>query len=231
MAGWLEQRTRIPFVGIIAIVVIVGIVAVFLRSGLSDLLPESKFTVTSASDGTNAAGSASFRGERAVPLTFESRLEGILVLEKRSVGLSVDAAGKRLYTTSDGLREEILLERTQDGLGLTATFEYDGLPVVVTVYPSERTLDWRKVGGLGTTVQLVEDTQYSGRFLFNGKQYTVRVEPGRPGVVIRTNDESANVNLRWMNRMLVGTWRSPDGASRPVEVDLDSLTIRVSNLW
>ena len=53
MAGWLEQRTRIPFVGIIAIVVIVGIVAVFLRSGLSDLLPESKFTVTSASDGKN----------------------------------------------------------------------------------------------------------------------------------------------------------------------------------
>jgi len=229
-AGWLEQRTRVPFVGIVAIVLIVAVVAIFLRVGLEDILPDSEVTVRGVKgEDSNLLGSATFSGSRQTYMTYVELLQGVLVTRDGSVALTISPIDKRLVLDHGTLHEEVLLDVTQDGLGFAATFEYNGEQVTFTVFPAEHEASWHQVGGLSVQTQLVDVTRYKGEFLFNGIQHVVTVDPGDPHVVIE-GEETSTVPLSPAGKLLTGTWRSAN-ALHPIEMNVDTMLFTVTNLW
>ena len=151
---WLEPRTRIPLAGIVAIVLVVAVVAVFLKSQLAAFFPETTISVTAGgASEANVAGqaSSSFDCLRQIALTRKERLHGILQQSSGAQRYTVDVP-ERLLTISRGdTQEEVVLTLETSGV-LVAVFEYNGQPTRVDIDPLAREL---VVQSPGVTANLI----------------------------------------------------------------------------
>lgn len=218
MGNWLEPRMRIPLVGIIAITVIVGIVALFLRAQLTE---NDVRIQPPALEETNVRGSASFQGQRQFSLTYKERLAGMLHSDRGAIAFTVDVPARLLTVKQDGREEEVLLQPTEDGTGLHATFERSGRDVTTVVYPGKRTL--RYADGFPVDVTLSDAVSYEGGFLYDGERHAFRYLPSEDKAVIE-NGERWSVAL---DGTLEGTWRD----THTVSVDPEKQTATISGLW
>jgi hypothetical protein len=229
--GWLEERTRIPLAGIIAIVIIVGVVALFMRAELTRyVFPSSTVEVIdTAAEGANARGSASFAGERDIPLAYKERLEGVLTTTEGSLSVQVDAAARSLTLVRDGEREEVILSPSEDGTGLVADFEFDATQTRVRVDPAARSLTLAR-DGLPVVVTLTDAVSYDGAFTHAGKDYGLRFAPGGPSALVTHGGGMVVVPLARAGQEYSGVWSESQG-DHPVRIDAEKLVATIGELW
>jgi len=230
--GWLEPRTRIPFVGIIAIVLIVSVVAIFIKTQLGPLFPASDITIQTSEDGAPAvAGKASnsFAGIREVTLDRKERLQGIMSTTAGSRIYTIDVPAK-LLTISDGAsREEIIL--TSVDQELIATFEYADINTRIAIAPAERTMSYSEPGksSYPTIIALGDITSYEGYFTFRNQNYLFQYFPAGDNAVI-TGSTQATVALTQSGTTYTGVWN--DGKNeRPVTVDMEELKATIEEVY
>jgi len=221
--GWLEQRTRIPFVGIIAIVLIVAFTAAFFK------VPTNDFEISSTQDALRGKASSSFQGERTVPLSYEERLQGLYSSSSGTTLYSVDVSSKVLYIKKTNT-EEVLLEVIQDGKGLTATFELQGIDTRVDIYPADEILYHTNLAtGAVTEIKLTETIGYEGIFVYNEEDYTFMFNPSGNYAQISAKN-SYRVPLTETGHLYTGTWREY-GNAHPVTVDTLRLVAVIEEVW
>ncbi|MDD9953121.1 MAG: hypothetical protein OXR66_02190 [Candidatus Woesearchaeota archaeon] len=222
--GWLEQRTRIPFVGIIAIVLIVGTFAVVVHE-------DDEFSVSGDRNGNADAllrgkASDSFVGVAGIELNKKERMHGVLNTPAYSLQFVVDYYGKLLTLHSNGKTEEVVLTATDDGLA--ATFERNGQTVRVDVYGAERVLVY-KGATTPISVHLADTVQYEGFFLYRSGKYLFQFSPASDRVTI-TGDERYDVGVANQHGLYVGTWNE-NGNSHPILVDLAAMRAEAHDVW
>lgn len=225
---WLEPRTRIPFAGIIAMVLIVAVVAVFLNTQLRPFFPGDSVRVTStAGSQENVAGraSVSFAGLREIDLVRKERLEGSLGREGTSMRFTVDADAGLLTIAERGRVEEVVLNPGDDGM--TATFEYDGAQVRVDI--DGRRLRLSSPGAVPIDVTLAPVASYEGTFMFNNEEYLFQFFPAGGYALIGAR-ETAQVSLASSGATYAGTWN--DGRrTHPVVIDTVRLQATIEEIW
>lgn len=222
--GWLEPRTRIPFVGILAITIIVAVVAVFIKTQMAPLFPEAEVTVQDTNTLTGMATSSdTFYGLREIDLKRKEYLRGTLQSKEATV-FTVDVANRLL--TING--EEIELQRSNDHY--IARFEYQNLATMVDIDPAERTLIISKPGtsAVHTTLLLSDLVVYRGEFTYQGETHILEVTPGS-GATIRSS-QSYSIPLTQSGEKLRGTW--VDGKQkRPVIIDLADKQATIEDVY
>jgi hypothetical protein len=221
---WIERNSRVPVIGIIAIVLIVAIVSFFLKPYV---LPDSPVTVTS--DNLQGRASASFAGMREVPLQQKAYLGATLSTPGGARMFTVDVPARMLIITEDGNREEIELSPKEDAL--VATFEYNGRSTRVDIRPTERTMAYSEPGYSAVTIDLVlsEVVTWQGIFNFRNSQYLFQFYPAGSRATI-SSDSIVNINLAQSGSLFTGTWNDGNNA-RPVTVDVEKRVATVEEVY
>ncbi len=226
-SGWLEQHTRIPFAGIIAMVLVVAVVAVFLKLQMDSLFPESEVKVQSEQEANNALTgmvTASFQGMRKVPLTEVNRLSGMLHQTDRQLKFTVDQ--DILFIEDGGLKEEFVLE---SGLGYkSASFDYKGKYVRVDIFSDRNFLFFIEPGRSGPVrVALANEKSFQGNFQYMERLWQFQYYPGGNYVLI---DGGSNIRLVRKGDLYVGTWFER-GRSHPIRVDPVEQVATIEEVW
>jgi hypothetical protein len=221
--GWLEPRTRIPFIGIMAITVIVAVVAIFIRAQLAPLFPESTVEVESGDALTGRATSDTFYGLREIDLSRKELLQGTLQ-SREATKFTVDAAN-RLLNVND---EEVVLQPMDDRL--IATFEYQGANTRVEIDGAERTLTLTRPGtsALTTVVQLSDIVVYRGSFTYRNQQHVLELQPATKIATIRGQD-TATIQMAGDDK-LYGTW-TEGKQKRPIIIDLKAREATIEDIY
>jgi hypothetical protein len=170
MDRWLEPKTRIPFIGILAIVLVVAVVAVFTKSQLDRLFPESNVQVQ---EQRVVSGSASFYGVREVKLERKELLSGVLS-GKRTLRFIVDVPDALLTIKENEIEEEI--EMFRDGDALVATFEFMGHQTRVVITNGILTYSEPGVSVISDVVPLRETAEYRATVSLGGNAMEVLVD-------------------------------------------------------
>ena len=227
-SGWLEPQTRIPFAGIVAMVLIVAVVAIFLKVQMGELFPDSTVEVRSAQEERNVAGLAasSYFGERKLALTDVSKLQGLLHTTQRQLAFLVHEDTLTIIQGSQ--REEVLLIQRSDRL--TASFEYNTNAVRVDVFPKQETLVWSEEGSSPVRVSLSERITYESEFIADGTTYEFIFYPAGEYVTIQGPVLGYEISLLRKNGLYVGTWFE-NGNSHPVKVDPSVQTATIEEVW
>jgi hypothetical protein len=227
--GWLEPHTRIPLAGIIAMVVIVAVVAIFVKTQLSPLFPESEITIQQESD-SNIAGSASasFYGDREIPLARVGYLQGTVTDRSGTATYRVDTAARMLYLQR-GTTEEIVLR--QEGDLLIASTEQDGVPTNYVVEPVRERLAISKPGtsSLVLQVALRETVTYRGAFSLRGRECFIDALTAEDAALIHC-DGTDRVELERADDALTGVWEER-GKEHPMRVDLNERIATISDVY
>ena len=227
--SWIEPRTRIPFVGIIAMVIIVAIVAVFIKTQLGPMFPKSDVKIEAES--ANAAGhaSASFYGVREIQLQRTEYLQGVLSTSQRSMSIVVEPASKLLILTEGSRREEIKLHEDSDKIA--ATFEYDGVPTNIRVDPVSDYLLYTEPGKSAVQMQvpLSNNYRYQGFFTVRNRQYLFQFMPAS-GYATILGSSTDNVNLNVKGTTYTGIWDEA-GKEHPVTIDATKMIATVEEIY
>ncbi len=232
---WLEPRTRIPLAGIVAIVLVVAVVAVFLKSQLGAFFPETTISVTEgtpadANIAGQASASSSFDGLRQVPLERKERLHGILQQSSGARTYTVDVP-ERLLTISQGSSQEEVVLTVGTGGILTGVFESAGKATRVDIDPLDRELVVQSPGVSANpiTVPLTETLAYEGYFTYRNERLLLQYVPSGPSVRI-SGASIDTVPLTISDGILVGTW-TRDTVEHPVTVDTSRSLATISAVW
>jgi hypothetical protein len=226
MDGWLEQRSRIPFAGIVAIVVIVAVVAVFLKAQMSTVFPPGDLTVQSSPTGNVVAESASdsFYGEREVPLQRKEYLAGIMNTPSGATSFRVDYGARLLLVTREET-QEIQLVPVSDRL--TATFTLESTQARVDIDGAARTLIFSEPGkAVPATIALAELVTYQGSFLHKERSYPIAITPGAGEATI----QGATFPISKTEDGYHGIWAAGKQHS-PVTIAGDFSTITIEELY
>ncbi len=232
---WVEPRARIPLAGIVAIVLIVAVVAVFLKTQLGAIFPTTtvQVTDTQGTDTANIAGRASstFEGLREIALARKERLEGVLQTGDGARVFTVDVPARTLAVTRDGRRETFPLELGANG-ALTAVFELDGVVTRIDVAALDRTLTYSRPGVSANpiAVPLVETLAYEGFFEYHGERLLLQYLPGQDAVRFAGAQTDLIPVATAGDGTLAGVW-TRDDTSHPVRIDLTRLEATVADVW
>jgi hypothetical protein len=223
--GWIEPRTKIPFVGIIAMVAVVAVVAIFIRTQIAPLFPPSDVSVQASSQNIAGHASASYLGLREVPLYAKTYLRGVLNTPKQGITFTLDTSRKLLVIAADN-REEVELQTHGDLLA--ATFEYNGAQTVVQVDPVSGVLKISSPGvSVGATqVNLAEYTVYEGLFTMRSKQYAIDFSSAGSYATIGTDI----IQLTQDGAMYRGSW-SESGKTHPVTINAESQEATIEDIY
>jgi len=228
---WVEPRARIPLAGIVAMVLIVAVVAVFLKTQLSTIFPATTIQFTDgASENVAGRASASFEGLREIALVRKERLTGLLHRIDGALVFTVDVP-ERLLTISRGATvEDVLLEPGEDGT-LTAAFEHDGTATRVDVDTLARAMIFSKPGVTSNpiTVPLTETLTYEGYFTYRSERLLYQYRPGERAVRM-LGSTADTVPLTEADGDLRGVW-SRDGTEHLTMIDLDTLRATIAGVW
>jgi hypothetical protein len=232
--SWLEPRTRIPFVGILAIVIIVIVVAVFVKTQLGPLFPPSDVHVQSASEAPIATGraSSSFIGLREIALREKELLQGVLNTGSGARTFIIDTQGRLLIIDDSKTQEEILLKPSESDPGtLTAQFDYKNQQTRVDIDPIDAALRYSEPGKSVTPIMLGLGTlvTYEGTFRFRNEQYLFQFSPSSSEAVI-TGATPAVVPLVKDGHADSGTWQ--DGPNnRPVSINIATMQAVIEEVY
>jgi hypothetical protein len=228
--GWLESGTRIPFVGIIAIVVIVAVVALFVKVSFAPLFPASDVTVEDGNALTGmVTGSESFYGIREIDLQRKELLRGTLTTPQESLIFTLDVPQKLLTIQHERNVEEIELHSLDERL--TAAFEYYGQQAVVDIDPAKRELVFHlpQRNAQPITIMLSDTILYRGEFLFRSETHKLEFWPASTQATIKAS-RSARVQLEPKDNLYTGVWT--DGkTNRPMTVDVQERVARIENIY
>jgi hypothetical protein len=226
--SWIEPRTRIPFTGIVAMVIIVAVVAIFIKTQLAPFFPASDVTVTDEQQNIGGRASASFYGMREVPLSKKAYLQGVLNTPTRGLTFTIDVSGQYMTIAQGERREEIQLH-DEDGL-MVAVFEYEGVQTQVGVDPIARTLKMNEPGKsvAFTEVGLSELLVYQGTFTLRNEQYLFQFSPAGPQAIISSNTV-AHVPLTQSGSTYSGVWRTDK--SHPISIDTEKKVATIEELF
>jgi hypothetical protein len=221
---WIERNSRVPVVGIIAIVLIVAVVSFFLKPYV---LPDSPVSVSSGN--VQGRASASFAGTREVPLQQKAYLSATLSTRAGARTFTVDVPAQLLIITENGNREEVELHAEEDKLA--ATFEYNGRQSHVDVHPAERSLSYSEPGYSAVTIDLVlsEIVAWQGTFRFKNSQYLLQFYPAGSRAVI-SSDKIESVPLAQSGTLYAGIWTDGD-TDRPITVDAEQHLAMVEEVY
>lgn len=235
--SWLEPRTRIPFVGIIAITLIVIVVAVFVKTQLGPLFPASDITIKEAGNAPaitgRATSSSSFIGLREIDLQRQEYLRGVFNTGKGSRQFTADIARKILVIEQNGVREEIILApSTNDPTVFTAIFDNNNLATRIDLDTGDLVLRYSEPGkSVGyTSITLSALVTYEGAFKFRNQQYTIQFIPGSDEAVIAAGSVQARVPLNKENGLYSGTWQD-DRNNRPVTINPKRLQAVIEDVY
>lgn len=235
MAGdWFEPRTRIPLAGMLAMVLIVAVVAVFLKTQLAAVFPDSTVQVTSTAenpDGFNTAGraSATFEGLREVRLQRIDEVQGVLAVNGPALRMTFNPDSSLLTLTRQGRVEEVVMESTASGY--VAVFEYENSQVRVEIDGSLRSLHYVSdaVGLAPVAVALAPVTTYEGEFMMNGDSVRFQLLPAS-NIARLTGVSTWDVSLVATENGFSGSWN--DGArTRPVTISTSTLIATIEEVW
>lgn len=232
---WVEPRARIPLAGIVAIVLIVAVVAVFLKTQLGAIFPTTTVQVTDAqgANTANIAGRASgtFEGLREITLARKERLEGVLHTSDGARVFTVDVPARTLTVARDGQQEIFPLEPGANG-ALAAAFELDGVVTRIDVAALDRTLTYSRPGVSANpiAVPLVETLAYEGFFEYHGERLLLQYLPGKDAVRFTGAQTDLVPVTAADDGTLAGTWVR-DGTSHPVRVDTARLEATIADVW
>jgi hypothetical protein len=228
--SWIEPRSKIPFVGIIAIVVIVAVVAIFIKTQLGPLFPASDVKVETAGK-ANVAGhaSASFYGMREVQLKQAEYLQGALVTGDRSIGITVDPASKLLIIAEGSRREEVQLH--ENGDKLSATFEYNGVQTTMDVSTADRYLTYVEPGRSVAQLQvpLSHGRRYQGLFTVRNRQYLLQFYPEANYATVIGNSAD-RIDLARTDATFAGNWDEA-GKQHPVSIDAEKMIATIEEVY
>lgn len=222
--SWMEPRTRIPFVGIVAMVLIVAVVAIFLKTQLEPLFPKAEVTVEDETALTGRATSESFYGMREVDLHRQDVLAGSLSRKGGALTFSLDAEERMLTITDAGIEEEIILY-PRDGL-LKAYFEHNGIDSVIVIDPVARSLTFGSDAATPIEIGLDDAIIYTGSFTHKGTQHKVVFTPAASEVVIGSD----SISLADDGRIFTGAWTTGK-TSKPVTIDIAKELLTIEDVY
>jgi hypothetical protein len=228
MGEWLESHTRIPFVGIIAMVIIVAIVAIFIKTQIGPLFPASDVKVETENGNVAGHASASFYGVREIQLKRTEYLQGVLNRNEHSLLLVVDPASKLLVIIEGSRREEIILH--EDGDMFTATFEYNGVQTNVRVSVDNYLL-YTEPGksAIQMRVPLSDGVRYQGYFTVRNRQYLLQFMPTQHSAAV-IGSITNQIDLSLKNGIYAGVWDEA-GKKHPITIDLSKMIATVEEVY
>ncbi len=217
---WLEPKSKIPFVGIVAIVLIVAVVAIFIKTQLGPFFPASTVEVTEGTAANTITGkaSSSFIGLREIDLTQKELLSGVLNIRDRNIRFTIDVASQIMTIRDNGVTEEVMLDLKGDAL--SSTFEHNNQKTYVKIELSKRNLFYNEVDKMGVPVNIVlaDITTYTGRFQYKNQNYLFTYQPLADEATI-SGITTSTITLTQENNIYVGAWQ--DGTSiKPITVDI-----------
>ncbi|HIH25102.1 TPA: hypothetical protein HA251_08775 [Candidatus Woesearchaeota archaeon] len=235
--SWLEPRTRIPFVGIIAITLIVIVVAVFVKTQIGPLFPASDITVQEAGNAPaitgRATSSSSFIGLREIDLQRQEYLRGVLNTGEGSQQFTADIPRRMLVIEREGVREEIILApSSNDPTIFTAIFDNNNLATRVDLDTGDLVLRYSEPGkSVGyTSITLGTVVTYEGTFKFRNQQYTIQFVPGSEEAIIAAGSVQTVVPLLEENGLYSGTWQD-DRNIRPITINPKRLQAVIEDVY
>jgi hypothetical protein len=226
---WLDPDTRIPFLGIIAMVIIVAVVAIFMKSQLAPFFPEATITVNEDTENLAGQASSSFYGTYEIPLSQKNYLQGVLSTPRRSMSFSIDVQNQLLIITQGDRQEEIELH-DEDGK-LVATFDYDEISTRVSIEPQEHLLHLSEPGKSISSidVNLADNLLYSGELFLRNQEHYFQFSPGETYLFI-TSSNTVRIPLTAKGSLFSGIWEI-GGKTYPITVDAEAKTITIEDLF
>lgn len=223
--GWLEPRTRIPFVGIIAMVIIVAVVAVFIKTQLSPLIfPEAEITVEDGNALTGRATSETFYGMREVELDRKELLRGSLQGRQGALTFTIDVPNQLLLLSNGERIEEIELQPAEGRLH--ATFSYNDVTAMLVADPADRSLSYSTESTMPMTLRLSEHITYLGQFIYKGDEYAVEFTPAAGQLLIA----GKNIPLSNDGKFFSGTWMN-GRVNKPVRIDTEKALLTIEDIY
>ncbi|MBR9700536.1 hypothetical protein GOV11_01585 [Candidatus Woesearchaeota archaeon] len=233
--SFLDSRTKIPFFGIVAMVLIVAIVAVSLRTQVAGLFPESTVTVRSSDAITGnvvGSGSASFYGQREIPLVHKTRLRASMHQYDEILIFIVDEDARTARVSSGNLETTVALSPRNDGSGLTATFEFAGKNRRIDVFAMTGRLLYSEPGtsALVPELKLSDVVSYDGSFEYKNVQYGISFVPSGEYIMISGRSTESKISLVRQGSSYAGTWfESKKG--HPLKLNPGDRTVVLENMW
>ena len=205
--GWLGGRQKIPFAGIVAIVIIVAVVAIFIKTQLTPFFPESKMTVEAG----NIAGkgsSDSFAGEVNVPLEEQYFKEGKLHLGQNTIAFKVNIAKSILHVETQGKTTDIILEQRDNKLFTQFEDDIDHVQTLVTMNNLDPVvLTYVQMGksAVPITVALRDSINHRAEFSVRGEAFIFELDTATEIVTIK-HKTTEEIQLYRVGEKLEGTW-------------------------
>jgi hypothetical protein len=224
--SWIEPRTKIPLVGIISMVLIVVVVAIFMKTQLSALFPSADVRVESERQNTVGSSSASFYGEREVILTKTVYWQGILQTPSQVLRIQINTNKLLMLLTENSVQEEIML--TQQEGNLVASVERDGVQTLLIFDPITGQLRMSQPGQeIGvTTVQLSQAPLYEGSFTLRNEDHDFVFSPSGSYALVA----GSRVTLAQSEELYTGMWKYA-GKMRPIRVNAENGIATISEIY